>query len=575
MPPIPPAVPPPYIAGDLVLEDFVNVTNAASAALGQLLVENRETVETAATAAATSSVAAKAGASAVGSVSGPGGPASAGKALTNAQRLQCYSKLAGPPEDGDDGGGGGWTSGRLGLAAGASASRRRRLATSTGGGTSSSVTTTNAKDDPVADMLADGMLDTLLTVLLFMSCAVAAHYAVLLCWHFLVNRKYYRRQEPSLSRLGTNAGGGWPFTRWLPSPRIAPKSTSTSQAAPPRKAEAKRSCICLPVRNTRPKFRSLPAVLRFPMLEKLIFTTFAPALLTASCSVVGGHTTLGGGHTLPQWSLVLSIIVIVLVVGFHAMELRTLMRFRRLHHVACWQGAEEPQSNAEVDDPCLALLGRLRLVRPTLRGRGGYEPPEEDCAEPARTERALSRALCCNFWRYCGGQRERAGDVLETMPMWLDDANVNKGVFFIFVQTGLQLTIAALTGVVYAHPWLTTEAGGMTINVLLIALQVLMVVWVSMNTANDLFTQLDAWFGFTCELVATCIVFSSNLYADSANGDESQLLYSLRLAGVAAQLLVWTAFVPMFLTACILTRTQNLALPWLVMPLSSSLLLLL
>ena len=58
------------------------------------------------------------------------------------------------------------------------------------------------------------------------------------------------------------------------------------------------------------------------------------------------------------------------------------------------------QTNAEVDDPILALLGWLRILKPTLRGRGGYEAPEGDSEEPMRTERALDRAFCCEFYRY-------------------------------------------------------------------------------------------------------------------------------------------------------------------------------
>lgn len=166
----------------------------------------------------------------------------------------------------------------------------------------------------------------------------------------------------------------------------------------------------------RPKFAPLPAILRFPTLEKFVMLTFSPALLTSASSVIGAQ--VAGTHVLEGWSISLSSLIILGVFGFYFNELRTLLRFRRIHHDMCWQGAEAPESNAEVDDPIFASLGKIGLMVPRLRGRGGYEPPDEDCEEPARTERAIQRAFCCNFWRYCGGMEERAGDVLETLPMW-------------------------------------------------------------------------------------------------------------------------------------------------------------
>ena len=79
------------------------------------------------------------------------------------------------------------------------------------------------------------------------------------------------------------------------------------------------------------------------------------------------------------WSLALSICVVTVVVAFHVLEVRTLSRFRRLDKsTPMWQGNEKPLNNAEVDDPCLALLGKLRILRPKLRGRGGFEAPDED-----------------------------------------------------------------------------------------------------------------------------------------------------------------------------------------------------
>ena len=221
-----------------------------------------------------------------------------------------------------------------------------------------------------------------------------------------------------------------------------------------------------------------------------------------------------------------------------------------------WQSNEKPLNIAEVDDPCLALLGRMRILRPKLRGRGGFEAPEEDNLEPARTERALRRALSCGFWRYCGGQKERLGDVLETLPMWLDDANEGAGIFFVIMQNLLQLAIAMVTGFMHAHPWLATQPGGVAINILLIMLQLSLIIWVMSKKSNDLYTEADAWFGFVSELTSSCLMFASNRLSQAASAagtttpqGAEDLRMSLVLASSAAQLLVLTAFVPMVLTA--------------------------
>ena len=172
------------VPAGVTLAEIENTTNVGSLVTGVLLVQSTETVAVAATTAASTTVAARATASAAGGAAGAGGPASAGKALGNAQRLQCYSKLAGPNPDGDDGGGGGWTNGRLGLTGSLEARRRRLQSSNRAGGGSS-----NRQEDPVANMLSNAMLDTLLTVLLYIAITIGLHYCVLLYYFFFANRK--------------------------------------------------------------------------------------------------------------------------------------------------------------------------------------------------------------------------------------------------------------------------------------------------------------------------------------------------------------------------------------------------
>ena len=206
--------------------------------------------------------------------------------------------------------------------------------------------------------------------------------------------------------------------------------------------------------------------------------------------------------------------------------------------------------STQVDDPLLAMMGKLRLTRPRLRGRGGYEAPEEDGVEPARTERALRRAFCFSPrwpWR-CGLKGERAGDVLETLPMWTDDAGKRKGLYYIYVQVLIQLVIALQVGILFAHPFNQTGTGGLVNLGGLIFMQVLLVVWVASHTANDLFTATENLLCFLCELAATCLLLSANLTAAHADGDPGKLATSLELATVSSQLLIYSCFVPLIFT---------------------------
>ena len=294
---------------------------------------------------------------------------------------------------------------------------------------------------------------------------------------------------------------------------------------------------------TRPQFRPLPAILRFPTLEKFVLISFSPALMTTASSVIGAQ--IGGYHVLEGWSLSLAFLIIIVVVRFFVSEISTLIRFRRVHHDACWQGAEPPQSIAEVDDPIFASLARLRVMRSRLRCRGGFEPPDEDSEEPTRTERALSRAFSCSLWRYCGGQRERAGDVLETLPMWTDDASCGIGIYYVITQGVLQLCIAVLMGALYSSPY----SGNASVILTLIGFQVLLCIWLAIPTGNDVFGEFDSFMGYFSELLSTCLILASNRVAASAGDDAEKLALSLNLAGLSAKVMVWSCFVPLILTA--------------------------
>ena len=91
----------------------------------------------------------------------------------------------------------------------------------------------------------------------------------------------------------------------------------------------------------QPKFKSLPAILAFPTLEKFMLITFSPALLTASTAIIGAE--VGGAHTVGTEAVVLAAFTVVVILIWLALEISTLVRFRRRHHDVCWQAADPPQ----------------------------------------------------------------------------------------------------------------------------------------------------------------------------------------------------------------------------------------
>ena len=187
--------------------------------------------------------------------------------------------------------------------------------------------------------------------------------------------------------------------------------------------------------------------------------TFAPQVVQTSCCVIGA--CIGGEFPVDAWAVWASSFALAATLILFVREGLALRRFRRLHHHATWVPAEPPANIAEVDDPILALGGRMHILRPHLRSRGGFEVPDDDAIEPARTDRALRR-MCSR------SRAERPGDVLETLPMYLDDANHDRGVYYNYVQICISLALAALTGLMHATPWGWTTPGGFTMLALVI-----------------------------------------------------------------------------------------------------------
>ena len=164
------------------------------------------------------------------------------------------------------------------------------------------------------------------------------------------------------------------------------KDTSGDNGAPAQRRSAVKE---MEAQEASLRFRPLPAALVFPNVQ----LTFGTALMTGVLNlifVVFG--TAAGNHRLDARVWVVASIAAILFTLFFTVEIRKLLEFRRMHVDKCWKPTEE---TGKTDDPILCLLAKLRLVRAGPRLRGEFEPPEGyNDAEPARTERAISRILC-------------------------------------------------------------------------------------------------------------------------------------------------------------------------------------
>ena len=151
-----------------------------------------------------------------------------------------------------------------------------------------------------------------------------------------------------------------------------------------------------------PIFRALPSSFVFPHMQLLLLMSFASGLTTNTVSVYGVNAA---GLTISTVLYAFSLSTSVLLVAFLAWQLLAVVRFHLAAGKALWVAEPPVESVDEMDDPLLRLLARLKLMRPRMRGRGEYAPAEDAMAEPARTQRALRRAMT---W----------GGILECLP-WI------------------------------------------------------------------------------------------------------------------------------------------------------------
>jgi len=356
----------------------------------------------------------------------------------------------------------------------------------------------------------------------------------------------------------------------------------------------------------KPKFHSVPVACLWPNPQVSVVIIFAGGLVEASTAVLGA---LASGVPISAPLATVSKVAPVLVAVFLLLQLRRLVHFHRAHMRTSWENSEPPADAKEIADPLLALLVRLRMLRPRPRERGGYVVPEQYAVEPQRTELALAEAFSCGlcfrermarwfFHRRLGHYTKRldtAGWHLERLNSWLTDGVATAaGLCFSMMQVVLQLALAINTGFFFAHPFALSIAGQIAQLCLNLALQIFAALFVMCGTANDLWNGAAVASVYLLEGVGTCFLVravwlrasvmpielaaqsggqvsfnasnvsallmdgawmgnTSNITAGVANGDDAlaRLLVTaqcVRLAAISATLLQVAIFVPLVLT---------------------------
>jgi len=296
-----------------------------------------------------------------------------------------------------------------------------------------------------------------------------------------------------------------------------------------------------------PRFRALPSSFIFPHMQLLLLMSFASGLTTNTVSVYGVDAA---GLTISTVLYAFSLTTSVLLMAFFAWQLLAVVRFHRSAGKALWVAEPPLESVHEMDDPLLRLLARLKLMRPRMRGRGEYAPAEDAMAEPARTQRALRRAMTWGGILECLpwirkrqpplSTEQHAAARYEELAIWLGDGAGSslRGSCYVLVLTMLQLLIAVFIQI-YA---VLGERNAWAQRSSLIAccvLQLLMAVWTVCGDPVDALDALFSCLASTFEFVATTLL----LAASHAEGDAAR-----QLGERSADLLLASVCVPMVLT---------------------------
>ena len=195
------------------------------------------------------------------------------------------------------------------------------------------------------------------------------------------------------------------------------------------------------------KFASLPGAFVFPSVLMLGINFFINGLIQPAMTLASVPSTEDtcGTQCGAIAGAILALIALYLIIS-----LSLLVHFHLTHRKHVWTEAEEPAEPNDVEDVLYRFISKIRarlLQNPKHpfvvmdRVRGVFVRPEDDEAEPERTERLLARPLVLF--------RGRAADAMDALRLtWFQRANGRSliGISYDLVAVSAGAFIAALNG---------------------------------------------------------------------------------------------------------------------------------
>ena len=247
--------------------------------------------------------------------------------------------------------------------------------------------------------------------------------------------------QPNFVDLGPKTTPAPPLARRYSTKREMKRSVSaahqlTKQASSSTVAAAKK------VKEMPSGFRPLPAALIWPNVEVMIFVFFTAGVVESSAAILSA--TGPNGEMDDVFFISLAAICVSIIFLFLTHELCRIRRFYRAHSSTLWTPSPVLKDWSEVDDPLMRLLARLHLIRPRMRYRGSYDPPEEDVEEPARSQRSLQVGEALSMRSH----KEHPGDVFGKLSgYWLADVGGGRrGAAYHISKASTQAMVALFTG---------------------------------------------------------------------------------------------------------------------------------
>jgi len=258
-------------------------------------------------------------------------------------------------------------------------------------------------------------------------------------------------------------------------------------------------------------FKSLPASLVFPNMEFLIYGIFSAGLTEGAVASLGDASCEGG--CVGVCVLTLIVMGLAFIAGF-----AQVIHFYWRHCRASWS-ENTVDAARDVEDPVLRLISKLRQrygLSPLGRERGGYEAPEEDSEEPARTERLLASPFSL--------LHSNAGDACDAMStLWLSRSSGNiSGVFYDLFSIALMLGLGVALGLEDVASQANWSA--ITQAVIVFILQACLALYVLMLSPSiDRIDNFQTWVQLMLEATATFLLLSPLISGSEPSGNTAKL----------------------------------------------------